>query len=165
MILILTLDHRLVIADKLRRLQDISSPPAWKRQTAPQSAHKGGSCNKEVDGLPYPPYSSDLGPSDFHFLAHWNMHSEDAVLRSKTCWITACVKISDASAKSFRRPAYSVSPKGRKSVFIMKETFWENNLNFVEDIPMIYANFIIIIVIVSEEKIGCLTFVSVLLLK
>jgi len=49
--------------------------------------------------------------------------------------------------------------------FIMKETLWENNMNFVKDIPMIYANFIIIVIVVSEEKIGFLTFVSRLLLK
>lgn len=66
---------------------------------------------------------------------------------------------------SSRRPAYSVLPKGRKSGFIMKETLWENNMNFVKIIPMIYANFILIVFVVSEEKIGSLTFVSRLLLK
>jgi hypothetical protein len=75
------------------------------------------------------------------------------------------VKISDASAKSFRRPAYSVSSKGRKSVFIMKEALWESNINFVKDVPVIYANYIIIVVVVSEEKIGDLTFVPRLILK
>jgi len=34
----------------------------------------------------------------------------------------------------------------------MKETLWENNMNFAEDMPLFYANFIVIVPIVSEEK-------------
>jgi len=32
--------------------------------------------------------------------------------------------------QSFKRPTYSFSQKGGKSVLIMKETWWKNNLNF-----------------------------------
>ena len=46
------------------------------------------------------------------------------------------------------QPAYSVSHKGGNNVLIMKETFWESNLNFVKDIPMIYLNFITILIVV-----------------
>ena len=57
-----------------------------------------------------------------------------------------------ALAKSFTRPAYSVSRKGGKSVSIMKGTLWKNCINFVKNVPMIYINFIIIVLIVSENK-------------
>jgi hypothetical protein len=35
----------------------------------------------------------------------------------------------------------------------------ENDLNSVKDVPKIYVNFIVSVVIVSENKIGCFTFV------
>jgi len=35
---------------------------------------------------------------------------------------------------------------------IIKETLWKNNLNFVKDVPMIYVNFIKIVVIIAEEN-------------
>jgi len=41
--------------------------------------------------------------------------------------------------------------KGGNSVLIITETLWENNLNFVKDVPMMYVNFVIN-VIVSEKK-------------
>jgi hypothetical protein len=64
---------------------------------------------QQLSGIPvHFPYCPDLAPSDFQFLAPWRMHSED------------------------------VSRKGGKSVLIMKETLWENNLNFVKDVPMIH---------------------------
>jgi hypothetical protein len=44
-------------------------------------------------------------------------------------------------------------------VLIMKETLWKNNLNFVKNAPMIYVSFIIIVIIVSEIKIGGITVV------
>jgi len=31
--------------------------------------------------LPYLPYSPNLGPTDFHFLAPWRMPSKEAILR------------------------------------------------------------------------------------
>jgi len=42
--------------------------------------------------------------------------------------------------------------KGGNSVLIMTKTLWKSNLNFVKDVPMIYVNFIITVIIVSEEK-------------
>jgi hypothetical protein len=48
----------------------------------------------------------------------------------------------------------------------MREILWQNNLNFVKDIPQsnIRVEFIIIVIIVSEEKTGGVTFVPPLLL-
>jgi hypothetical protein len=52
------------------------------------------------------------------------------------------------------------SRKGGKNVLIIKRTLWKNYLNFVKDVPMIYINFTIIVITVSEKKIGGITFVS-----
>jgi hypothetical protein len=49
-------------------------------------------------------------------------------------------------------------------VLIMKETLWKNNLNFVNYVSMIYVNFIIIVIVISETKIGSITFVPPLIL-
>jgi hypothetical protein len=37
-------------------------------------------------------------------------------------------------------------------VLTMKETLWKNSLNFEKYTPMIYANFITIVMILSEKK-------------
>ena len=50
---------------------------------------------------------------------------------------TVCIKRSDASAKGFMQPAHSVSHIGGTSLFIMKQSLWENNLNFAENVCMI----------------------------
>jgi hypothetical protein len=34
----------------------------------------------------------------------------------------------------------------------MKETLWKNDLKFVKVVPMIYINFVLIVIIVSEKK-------------
>jgi hypothetical protein len=39
-------------------------------------------------------------------------------------------------------------------VLIMTEPLWKSNLNRVKDVPMIYVNFIIRVIIVPEKKIG-----------
>jgi len=41
----------------------------------------------------------------------------------------------------------------------MRETWWKNNLNFAKDIPMMCAYCIITVIIVSDEKVGGVTFV------
>ena len=69
-----------------------------------------------------------------------------------TSWNTASVKSSDASAKNFMGLAYSISHKSGKSVLIMKEILWKNNLNFAKDVPMLYVNFIATLIILPEKK-------------
>ena len=61
---------------------------------------------------------------------------------------------------SFTGPAQRtrVSHKGEKSVFMIMEAVWRNNLNFIKDVPVIYVNFIILVIIVSEKKIEGITF-------
>jgi len=34
----------------------------------------------------------------------------------------------------------------------MRETLWKNNINFVKDVPVVYINLIILVIIVSEKK-------------
>ena len=34
-------------------------------------------------------------------------------------------------------------------VWIMRETLWKNNLNFIKDVPMIHVNFIVIVIVVK----------------
>jgi hypothetical protein len=36
-------------------------------------------------------------------------------------------------------------------VWIMKETLWKNNLDFVKEVPMIHVNFIVIVIIVKVK--------------
>ena len=72
------------------------------------------------------------------------------------------MKGSDASAKTFTRPTYSISRKGGKSVLVVKKTFWKNNVKFVEDLPMIYVNFIITVIRDSEKKLEEISFLPLL---
>jgi hypothetical protein len=97
-------------------------------------------------------YSPDSGPSDFHFLVPWSMHSKDALLQKTTSWNTAFVKITDASAKHFTRLAYSVSGKGGKVVLITKKIFKNIYIKFVTDVLVTYVNFIVNLIIVTEKK-------------
>ena len=46
-----------------------------------------------------------------------------------------------------------------KSVLIMMETLWKTNINFVKDITMKYIYFNITVFIVSDEKIGNISFI------
>jgi hypothetical protein len=57
------------------------------------------------------------------------MYSEDTVLRTTTSINIACVGSFDASAKSFKQPAYSVSHKGGNSILIMEYNLRKNDLN------------------------------------
>jgi hypothetical protein len=54
--------------------------------------------------------------------------------------------------------------KRRKNCVDNEGDFVEKNLNFVNYVSMIYVNFIIIIIVVSETKIGGVTFVPPLIL-
>jgi len=49
-------------------------------------------------------------------------------------------------------------------MLIMKETLWKNNLNFVNYVSMIYVDFIIIVIVISETKIGGINFAPPLIL-
>jgi hypothetical protein len=69
------------------------------------------------------------------------------------------VKSSGASAKSFKRPTYSVSCKVGKTVLIMKQNLWKNNLSFANDVPMTCVNSIVFVLTVSEKKVGGTPFV------
>jgi hypothetical protein len=60
--------------------------------------------------------------------------------------------------KSFTRPAHSISHKSGESALIL-ENFWKNNLNFVQDVPIIHVTFNITKLIFSEKKNGGIIFI------
>jgi hypothetical protein len=51
--------------------------------------------------------------------------------------------------QSFKTAALSVPQEGGKSVLIVKAALRENNPNFVKNLPIIYSNFIVIMVTAS----------------
>jgi len=65
--------------------------------------------------------------------------------------------------KSFTWPAQSISHKSGESALILGRS-WKNNLNFVQDVPIIYVNFNITKLIFSEKKIGEIIFIPPLVL-
>jgi hypothetical protein len=97
---------------------------------------------------------SSLSP-DFHLsgplknATRGHHFAEDDELRHS---MRACVKSSDASVKSFTRPAYSALRKSGECVLIMNETFWKNNINFVKDVPIVHVNVITILRNYSLKK-------------
>lgn len=97
---------------------------------------------------------SEWSTCDFRLFAFWSMHSVATILWIMKTWNTVCVNGSDISAKSFTWPEYIVWCKGGKSVLIMTETLWENNLKFVRYVLIIYVS----IVIIVGKKIGVITF-------
>jgi len=38
-------------------------------------------------------------------------------------------------------------------VLKMKETLWKSNISFIKDVPVIYVNHIVTVIIISEKKI------------
>lgn len=65
----------------------------------------------------------------------------------------------DAVAENFTLLACGISCKGGKRVLMTKKTLWKNNLSFLKDVPIICVNFIISVIVISENKIGGIAFV------
>jgi len=42
-----------------------------------------------------------------------------------------------------------------RSVLVMQETLWKNDLNFVKEVPTIYVNFIVVVIIVVRKNRKC----------
>jgi len=101
--------------------------------------------------LPRPPYSPDLTPSVFH-----RFGPPDGCTLKTPFGDNDGLKHVDEELRRFRREFQGTAifhlTQGRKSVLMMKKNFRKNNLNFVEDAP------IIILVIVPEKIIKDLTF-------
>lgn len=55
-------------------------------------------------------------------------------------------------SKWFTLMAESFSCKGGKSMSVTEDNLWKNNLYFVRDIPMVFVNFILIVVVICEQK-------------
>jgi hypothetical protein len=122
---------------------------AWQGQTTQQPVHDGMDCSSSS------PLQSRFSTLQLPTLARWRMYSEKANLRTTTSWNTehsVCVHISEAWARSFRRPTYSVCHKCGKCVLKIKKNLGKNNLTFVKDALMIYINFIITVITVPDKK-------------
>jgi hypothetical protein len=50
--------------------------------------------------------------------------------------------------------------KAARGMLKMQETLWKNNLNCVNDVPMIHVHFMVIVTVFPEEKIEGITFAS-----
>jgi hypothetical protein len=99
--------------------------------------------------LPHPPYRPDLSPSDFHSFG-LSMIYRGRRLEDDDELKHSVRKELRRLSKEFYATAYGVSRKGGKTVLIMEETLWGNNLNFVKQVPMIYVSIIILAITVSE---------------
>jgi hypothetical protein len=110
--------------------------------------------------FPYPVYNPGLAPSDFHLFDRL----KDALQAPH--FVDDDDKLKHTvyeDLQHFGKELYATSiqclMQRWKSVLIMRDTLWKNNFNFVKHIPMMYVNFLIIVVIVSEKKIGVITFI------
>ena len=139
--------------------EDKSSRPAWQRQAAHRSVHKKGSCNSGMDCSPSSSiqfrFSTLLLPSFWAPKDTFRgLHSADdeemkhgvrkeVRLFSKEFYVTSIQRLMQRC----------------KSVLLMKDTLWENNLYFVKNVPMVCVNFIIVVAMISKKEIGDFTFV------
>ena len=96
------------------------------------------------------PCSTNLAPSDFNIfgplkdaLRRRRFEDDDELKHSVREELRRF-------SKELRRRACSVSCNDGKIVLIMKDALWENNINLVKDVPMIYVKFIVTDNVVSE---------------
>jgi hypothetical protein len=78
------------------------------------------------------------------------MYSEDAILWMTISWNTACMKNSDASAKTFMWQDTASHTKVEKCVD--NGDFLRKNLNFIKNVPMIHVKFITNVSKVSDKR-------------
>jgi hypothetical protein len=72
------------------------------------------------------------------------------------------VKSSNASTVLQDQHSVTESHTKVENVLIIMEALWRNNLNLIKDVPMIYVNFIIVVIIVSKKKIEGIIFIPLL---
>ena len=114
--------------------------------------HNGGNCK---DGLECCPSSSQQYRfNTFGLISFGPLKGElgGAVLRAMTSRHTECVKVPDASAKSFTWPAYSASRRVWKSVAISKRVFVRSGLKLLKGVHVICVNLCIILITFFSEK-------------
>ena len=108
--------------------------------------------------LSHHPSSPNLPLSDFHLFGPL----KDS-LRGRCFADKDDLKRRARSALTLQRRVlrnwHAVVQKWKKCVCIMTDTLRKNNLNFVKGVPTVCANFIVIIITVSETKIQGITFV------
>jgi len=142
-----------------------SSPSTWHRQTVHLSAHKGGNYNNGAD---YSPSSSLQSRFRTHRLpSFWP--AEGLTLKTPFCGrrraetqrALGAPKLQQRILRD-RHTASHVRLEIKK--VITKRTLCKNNLNFLNGVPIIYANFTVIFIIIPEIKIEGITFLSPLII-
>jgi hypothetical protein len=101
--------------------------------------------------LPDPPCCPDLAPSNFHIFGplkaavQGRCSADDTELKQHAC-----------KAPTLKQRVlcnqHTASRTKVERMWIMKETLWKNNNNFVKDVPMIYVNFILIVIVVKVKE-------------
>jgi len=92
--------------------------------------------------LSHSPYCPSLVPTDFQLSGPLNDVHRGRRFSETTSCNKACMKICIALTKSFKQSVYSITRKVGRSVLIMKENLWKNNLSFVKYVTLVYAYFI-----------------------
>jgi hypothetical protein len=85
------------------------------------------------------------GPSPIQI--HVCLGSVHGDASSVRCWVSE-IDSGDQPCSNW----HSVASKGGRNVSTMKQTLWKKYLNFVRDIPMIYANFTATVTTVTVKK-------------
>ena len=142
-----------------KKEDESSDPPAWQHRTAHLSVYKGRNCSNGPDYSPS--FSLQSWFSTLWLLCSYPPEGgTQRTLLQRTSWSTVCVRACVcvcARARvcvcvyTYRQSSvqltYSIWCKVGKSLLIMKESLWKNNLKFVKDV-----NFVVIVIIVSEKK-------------
>jgi len=133
-------------------------PCVWWWQTSCLSAYKEGNDNNEVVCSISPSFQSQFTPLWLpSFWPIWMIHSKGTVLQTKMTW-NSMHKCLDPAAKSFAQLACSHA-EVEKVCLYNERYFVKNYLNFVKDVRLICANFIVIIITVCETKMQAIAFV------
>lgn len=141
-----------------KQKDELSRPSVWHRQTLHLCAHKGGNCNNGADCSP----SSSL-QSRFRIL--WLPHfwsAEGHTLKTPFCGRRRAETQRASGVPTLQQR--TICDRHRASHARMeikkvktKKTLCKNKLNFLNCLPIIYANSTVIFIIVPETKIEGIT--------
>ena len=142
-----------------------SRPSAWHRQNVHLSEHKGGNCNNEADCSPSSSLQSRF--STLRIPHFWP--PEECTPRTLFCGRRRAEIQRTLGAPTLHQrilcdqhAASHARLEMRK--LIMKKTLYKNNLNFLNCVHIIYANFTVIFIIVPDIKIEGITFLPPLII-
>jgi hypothetical protein len=94
--------------------------------------------------FPHPPCCPDFAPSDFHIFGLL----KDAVRGLCSADDTELKHSTYEKNRRFSKELCNQHTASRAKVERVKETLWKINLGFVKDVPMMYLNVIVIVIVV-----------------